>query len=123
MLERALRARFNLAIVLVELDETDEARKLYEVVVKGREDQLGRNHVDTLHAIGNLADVLAVQGQGGRAVDLYEVAIEGRKARLGPDDPITKQFEERLQKLRGRLQKRIQWDQRIHGVGRKKVAS
>ncbi len=73
----------NLAILLADLGERDESRRLYTEVIEGYTAQLGAQHTDTLRAKMNLANLLANLGERDEARRLYTEAIEGHTAQLG----------------------------------------
>jgi tetratricopeptide (TPR) repeat protein len=66
-----------------------EAERLYERVLKGREEQLGPEHHSTLRTVQNLAIVYEYQGRYKEAEKLYERALKGREEQLGPEHHST----------------------------------
>ena len=72
-----------------ELGKYDEARRLLERALEGRERELGPDHVDTLAALGNLAVVAALQGKHKEARRLQERALVGMERTFGPDHEQT----------------------------------
>ena len=81
----------RLASMLRDLDETAEARRLYEEVIEGQTAQLGGSHSSTLTTKGNLALLLEDLGETAEARRLYEEVIEGETAQLGGSHSSTLQ--------------------------------
>jgi tetratricopeptide (TPR) repeat protein len=79
----------NLAIVYRYQGRYKEAEQLYERALKGREEQLGPAHPDTLGTVQNLAIVYHYQGRYKEAEQLYERALKGKEEQLGPAHPGT----------------------------------
>ena len=67
----------------------NEAEKLYERALAGREEKLEPKHLDTLRTVMNLAIVYCNQGRYNEAEKLYERALAGREEQLGPKHPNT----------------------------------
>jgi hypothetical protein len=74
----------QLAMVLYNLGELVEARRLYEEVLPGMTEQLGPAHTTTLGCKMCLAMVLREMGERGQARRLLEEALAGRTEQLGP---------------------------------------
>jgi Flp pilus assembly protein TadD len=82
----ALEAKMNLASLLQNHGESDEARRLYVEVVDGYSLSLGAQDMDTLTAKMNLASLLGTLGESDEARRLYaEVAevVDGYTSMLG----------------------------------------
>jgi tetratricopeptide (TPR) repeat protein len=83
---RAIRYRFGRALVLAELDRTDEAVGELRAVLAQREAVLGAEHPDVGGTAAELAELLATRaGAADEAVGLAERAV--RIAALGQVDP------------------------------------
>src|SRR5436305_1381917 len=67
-----------------------EAERLYERALKGREEQLGPEHPDTLRTVEGLAIIYANQYQ--YAEPLYERALKGRGEEMKPGHPHTRRL-------------------------------
>ena len=67
------------------IGETNEARRLMEVVIEGKEAEaaLGKDHESTLRTKGNLAVLLTDVGSQVEAQQLYREVIEGKTQTLG----------------------------------------
>ena len=74
-----LLTKGNLAILLEEIGELAEARRMYEEVVAGQMAQLGPAHTNTLRTKGNLAVLLKEMGK--RAEALVQSAAGQRRER------------------------------------------
>jgi tetratricopeptide (TPR) repeat protein len=81
--KRTLQAKMNLAVLLKNLGERDEARALYTEVIAGYTEQLGSTHTDTLDAKMNLATLLDDLGERDEARALYTEVIAGYTEQLG----------------------------------------
>ncbi|KAG0135840.1 hypothetical protein HOY82DRAFT_479690 [Tuber indicum] len=78
-------ARYGvLAAVLQAGGGYGEAEKIGRRVLKGRENALGLDHIDTLASASNLASVLGRLGKHDEAEKLNRRALEGRQKILGP---------------------------------------
>ena len=75
----------NLAGVLKDKGELDEAEELYGEALEIREATLGRDHPSTATAIGGLAGVLLDKGELDQAEELYGEALAIDVATLGAD--------------------------------------
>jgi len=79
----------NLAFYLVGNGRYDEAERLNQEVLVGRERVLGPDHPYTLTSVTNLAFVYLRQGKYLEAEKLSRRAAEGREKKLGPHHPQT----------------------------------
>jgi tetratricopeptide (TPR) repeat protein len=86
----------NLADVLYEQGDLDNARSLHERALAIREAYLGADHPDTAQSLNNLALVLRDEGDLDAARGLHERALAIYEARLGADHPDTVQSRENL---------------------------
>jgi tetratricopeptide (TPR) repeat protein len=75
--------------LLVKHGKYDEAGKLYQRQLEGREKELGVRHPDTLKSVNNLALVLCEQGKYKEAEKLHRRALEGSEKELGVRHPNT----------------------------------
>ena len=82
-------AKNNLAILLNDLGERDQARALYTEVIAGYTEQLGASHVKTLNAKYNLAILLKQLGERDQARTLYEQCAAGYAQAYGPQHSET----------------------------------
>ncbi len=79
----ALRMKNNLAAMLTHTGELDEARSLFQEVVRACQLLLSEKHADTLTAMNNLAGVMGQQGERRAALEIMEDVATGRKEALG----------------------------------------
>ncbi|HET9255937.1 MAG TPA: FxSxx-COOH system tetratricopeptide repeat protein [Pseudonocardiaceae bacterium] len=84
-----LATALDLAIVLSELGEHEQARALDEDTLTRSRRVLGEGHPDTLHAANNLAIRLGALGQHDQARALDEDTLTRRRRILGEDHPNT----------------------------------
>ena len=89
--ERTVQAKMNLAVLLDDLGERDEARALYTEVIAGRTEQLGSTHTDTLSAKYALAILLVQMDERTTAHELYEKVLAGFVHAYGADHPKTQE--------------------------------
>ncbi|MCH8147517.1 MAG: serine/threonine protein kinase [Planctomycetes bacterium] len=87
--EVASRIRQNLAIVLDDLGQDDEAERLYREDYDWTRARHGAGHVDTLTAQNNLGKMLLEMRRFDEALPLIEECLERRRAVLGDDNPYT----------------------------------
>ncbi len=80
-----LRLRFNLANILRDLAEFDEARKVDQEVLEGQLELLGPDHVHTLQTRGSLAADMRALGDYQAALDLDEVTYESSRELFGEE--------------------------------------
>ena len=67
----------------------DEAEKMYEQALRGREEALGPKHTSTLDTVNNLGVLYAGQGKLDEAEKTYERALRGKEEVLGPKHTST----------------------------------
>ncbi|KAH8724011.1 hypothetical protein GQ44DRAFT_596102, partial [Phaeosphaeriaceae sp. PMI808] len=67
----------------------EDAEKLNQRALEGKEKELGVHHPDTLTSVSNLALVLQDQGKYEEAEKLSRRALEGREKELGVHYPST----------------------------------
>lgn len=80
-----------------------EAKALYDRVIEGKKTKaLGREHPDTLSAMGNLATLLLQQGQSSEANTLLIKVVSGLTKAVGSVHPATKNFSNLISKLNTR---------------------
>jgi len=81
-------AKNNLAVLLKQLGERDEARRLYVEVIEGRTELLGPSHPSTLEAKMNLANLLNQLGEWDEARQLYMEVAASRTEVFGASPSI-----------------------------------
>lgn len=74
----------NLALVLFEKGEYEEAEKLHQKGLNAREKVLGKGHPDTLSSVYSLAILYRKLKKYDTAFELYEWACDGYKRTFGP---------------------------------------
>jgi len=79
----------TLAVVLSEMGDNEQARKLDEDTLARRRRLLGEDHPDTLVSASNLAIRLDELGEAQTARELDEQTLARRRRVLGEDDPET----------------------------------
>lgn len=84
-----IQAQNNLAVLLEECQQYDEAEQLHQNVLQKCEKTLGTDHQDTLSSRFNLAVLRAKQGKLEEAESLYRQVAERREKTLGPQDTNT----------------------------------
>ncbi|KAJ1636066.1 hypothetical protein T492DRAFT_961852, partial [Pavlovales sp. CCMP2436] len=85
-----LAAALALAIVLYEdQSRLADAKPLYRRVLKGREEQLGARHTDTITIVIALAEVIKGPGRLTEAEQLYWRALAGREEQPSASDAAT----------------------------------
>jgi hypothetical protein len=124
--EDTLRCTQQLAALLCELGDYNNARKLQETVVRARERHAGPDAVQTLQAREALAEILAAQGDLGAVRSMQESLARARERRLGSEHPETLSIQLRLASTLGkqgdleaarRLQQHVvSLHERIHGL-------
>ena len=72
-----------------EIGNYNEARRLCQLALVGRENMLGRDHLDTLTSANNLATVYICQAKYDEAEVLHRRAVAGREKPLGHEHPTT----------------------------------
>ncbi|KAH8821335.1 hypothetical protein F5884DRAFT_816866 [Xylogone sp. PMI_703] len=82
-------ALHNLGDLYADQGKLDEAEKMYQRALQGRERSLGPDHASTLNTVNNLGLVYADQGKLDEAEKMYQRALQGRKRTLGPDHAST----------------------------------
>ncbi|KAK6527260.1 hypothetical protein TWF281_010448 [Arthrobotrys megalospora] len=87
--EETIRVADSLALVLVDQDKPDEATKLYERVLAGREKILGKEHPLTLQTLYKLSVALSRQGRYDESIQLAKRALIGRERVLGKNHRAT----------------------------------
>lgn len=75
----------DIASVLREANQLDEAAKLGEEVWKNRAATLGEDHPDTLLSYNLLGAIVSTQGDKARAETMFREAAAGRERVLGPE--------------------------------------
>jgi tetratricopeptide (TPR) repeat protein len=80
-----LRLQFDLANILRDLAEFDEARKVDEEVLQGQLELLGPDHLNTLQTRGSLAADMRALGDYQAALDLDKVTYESWREAFGDD--------------------------------------
>ena len=73
----------NLAALLQNRGDYDNAEPLYRRALEARERTLGKEHPDTLSSVNNLAALLRGRGDYDNAEPLYRRALEARERTLG----------------------------------------
>ena len=63
----------------------NDAEKIYERLLAGREENLGPDHPNVLQTVGDLALIYRYQGRYNEAEKLYQRALIGSEKKLGPD--------------------------------------
>ena len=79
----------DLAILLNDQGNVNEAEILYRRALETREQTLGLEHPDTLTSVNDLGTFLMKQGKLAEAEPLLQRAVEGRKRTLGANHPHT----------------------------------
>ena len=74
---------------LFENEEYEEARKVYERCLAGREKVLGEDHKKTLMTVNNLGNVYYGLQDYEKALEYYERALKGYEKTLGKTHPDT----------------------------------
>lgn len=77
----------NLAPVLVDLGQLDEAETILRRLVDAFSQRYGQRHYEVAVVCHNLAAVLAARGQLDEAASFYRRALSIKRARLGPSHP------------------------------------
>jgi tetratricopeptide (TPR) repeat protein len=67
----------------------EEARRVYEKCLLGREKVLGEDHKDTLMTVNNLGEVYRRMKDYEKALECYERALKGSEKTLGKTHPDT----------------------------------
>jgi tetratricopeptide (TPR) repeat protein len=80
-----LRLQFNLANILRDLAEFDEARKVDQEVLEGQLELLGSDHLHTLQTRSSLAADMRALGDYQAALDLDEVTYESSREVFGDE--------------------------------------
>ena len=80
-----LRLQFNLANILRDLAEFDEARKVDQEVLEGQLELLGPDHLHTLQTRSSLAGDMRALGDYQAALDLDEVTYESSREVFGDE--------------------------------------
>ena len=88
-----------LAVLLEDMGETVEARRLYEEVIEGRTAQLGASHTTTLTSMYNLAVLLEVVGDEVALKPLLRRLVEGSAATRGAQHAKTVEVRDWLAEL------------------------
>lgn len=91
---RAVRTRYggllNIVGDLLSSDgRTREAKALYVQTLEDRQNQLGKNHEETLRSMYNIGAVLLHMGEYTEAKEVMEQVLEGQNTALGPQHPNT----------------------------------
>jgi MinD-like ATPase involved in chromosome partitioning or flagellar assembly len=84
-----LISKSNLAAVLRQQGQVDEAQFLEECIVESRERLLGAEHLDTLAARANLAATLARQGRTAEALGMQDNVLDAYLRMLGSEHQLT----------------------------------
>ncbi|KAJ7504002.1 hypothetical protein B0H11DRAFT_2352998 [Mycena galericulata] len=79
----------NLAFTYRELGQLNRAEELEVVVLHKRQDILGKDHPEILHAVANLALTYCELGQLNKAEELEVVVLQKQRNILGEDHPDT----------------------------------
>jgi tetratricopeptide (TPR) repeat protein len=81
----------NLGALYREQGKLDEAEKMYQRALEGREKALalGAEHTSTLSTVNNLGLLYADQGKLGEAEKMYQRALEAREKALGAEHTST----------------------------------
>jgi tetratricopeptide (TPR) repeat protein len=80
-----LRLQFNLANILRDLGEFDEARKVDQEVLQGQLELLGPDHLHTLQTRSSLAGDMRALGDYRTALDLDEITYRSSRAVFGDE--------------------------------------
>ena len=88
------------ASLLSDQGHLDEAKKMYERALTGREKTLGPDHPNTLSSVNNLAILLKQQGNLDEAKKMYERAFRGYEKVLGADHPKAQNAKRALDSMR-----------------------
>ena len=67
----------------------DEAKTVYQRLLRRRDKSLGPSHIDTLHTTNDLAQVLCTLEQYTDAQGMYERVLEGYEMTMGYDHADT----------------------------------
>ena len=79
----------NLASLLQDQGQLEEAAPLYRRALAACERTLGAEHPHTLTSVNNLASLLKAQGQLEEAAPLFRRALAARERTLGAEHPDT----------------------------------
>ncbi|KAN0072347.1 HET domain containing protein [Elaphomyces granulatus] len=82
-------ALYNLGRLYADHDKLDEAEKMYQRALRGKEKAWGRDHMLTLDTVNNLGLLYADQGKLDEAEKMYQRALQGMAKALGPDHTST----------------------------------
>lgn len=63
----------------------DEAEKMYQRALQGKERAWGPEHISTLHTVNSLANLYKNQGKLDAAEKMYQRALQGMEKALGPE--------------------------------------
>ncbi|KAN0067820.1 HET domain containing protein [Elaphomyces granulatus] len=79
----------NLGYLYANQDKLDEAEKMYQRALQGKEKAWGPDHTSTLFTVNNLGTLYADQGKLDEAEKMYQRALQGQEKAWGPDHTST----------------------------------
>src|SRR6266576_506723 len=80
---------YNLGLLYADQGKLDEAEKMYQRALQGKEKAWGPDHTSTLNTVNNLGVLYANQGKLDEAEKMYQRALQGYEKAWGPDHTST----------------------------------
>ena len=78
-----------LGLLYSDQGKLDEAEKMYQRALQGKEKALGPRHTSTLDTVNNLGNLYSDQGKLDEAEKMYQRALQGYEKALGPKHTST----------------------------------
>ena len=97
------RSQSNLAMVLRDLGELEEARDLLRQALSSDLNSFGPGHPSIARSQSNLAEVLKDLGELEKARDLLEQAYRSLLEKFGPDHPLTRTVKNNLASVTAKM--------------------
>ena len=94
------QSRNNLANAYGRVGRLGEAIRLHQQALAERQRILGPRHPETLNSLSNLGGAYYEVGRFRDAIPLLEQAVAGSEQTLGADHPITREYREKLRRVR-----------------------
>ncbi|KAK6515926.1 hypothetical protein TWF281_004518 [Arthrobotrys megalospora] len=113
----------EIAIILRDRGNFDEAMRWYQYALTAHEKALGEDRLDILVLINNIASVFDDQFKYDEAIEWYKRVLTGQEDLLGEDHPETLTTVQNIALVlhhKGELDEAMQWAERVL-VGREKV--
>ncbi|KAH7303005.1 hypothetical protein BKA65DRAFT_240068 [Rhexocercosporidium sp. MPI-PUGE-AT-0058] len=79
----------SLGLLYANQGKLDEAEKMYQRALQGKEKAWGLDHISTLRTVNNLGLLYKYQGKLDEAEKMYQRALQGKEKAWGPDHTST----------------------------------